>query len=374
MPAFVINQESMLSLWARTLGVNRHDLSEDDLRFGLALYHGGYLPIAMLMEVRANELDITALYQALGFTPNVPSVATATLVVNTVNAPTSTPYHLKAPFAVTQDGKEFMATTDLTIPVGQNSGSVTIVAQTQGAIGTPTEGFARITPSVGWLLGASIVITAVTPGIDGDDRATMAAQVREFVANPEALVRADDHANWLMRNNSRVSRAIASARTEVTYDGSWMKGPGEAGHLMVAALDESGGVPSPELLGEIKDQLLVETIPYGPDALHVVPIHIQNISGQITVKATPSVDHEVLIESIISRLDTLLSWRNWPQDKHVYAGEIWSSLAGLNGVSHVQLVELDGRTLPSAPSTSVFELQPWELPRSGFNAGMVTIE
>lgn len=376
MSAFIINQEGIVDLFADRLQVNRNDLANDDLRFALAFYHAFYLPSAALIEIRANELDQLAFYQALGFTPNVASFSVATLTVTVSAPPTTVPYHLAAPFVVTQAGKQFLATTDLHIPVGQIQGTTQIVAQTQGAAGTPVNGTAQVNISVGWLRGAVILVDSITPGIDGDDRETIAAKFREFAANPESLVRAADHASWLMENGGDiVGRVIAAARTETDYGpGGWVLGPNVEGHLTVAFLLPDGGLPSAQNIVDVKAMLLEQTVPYGPDALHVVPISIQPITGSIVIKAVPSIDHEILQQSAISAVNTYLSWEGWQHGRHVYAGELWSILSQVNGVDHVQSVQLNGRYLAGGPpSPDVYELFPWELPNGGFNTSTVTV-
>ena len=376
MSAFIINQEGIVDLFADRLQVNRNDLANDDLRFALAFYHAFYLPAAALIELRANELDQLAFYQALGFTPNVSSFSVATLTVTVPSPPTTVPYHLAAPFAVSQGGKQYLATTDLHIPVGQIQGSTQIVAQVQGAAGTPENGTAQVNISVGWLRGAVILIDSITPGIDGDDRETIAAKFREFAANPESLVRAADHASWLMENGGDiVGRAIASARTETSYStGGWVLGPNIEGHLTVAFLLPGGGLPSAQNIVDVKAMLLEQTIPYGPEALHVVPIDVRPVTGQVVIKATPSIDHEVLQQSAVSAINTHLSWEAWPHGRDVYAGEIWSILSRLNGVDHVQSVELHGRSISGGtPPPDVYELFPWELPDGGFTIPAVTV-
>lgn len=374
MPTIIINQEAFLTLYAERLGINRNDLGDERIRMGMALYHSIYLPTSALIEVRMNELDLQAIYNAFGYTPNVPSLSTATLSVTIAQPAPSGGYLLPSPFTVTQQGKRFRAVGDLRIRAGQTSGTAEIKAEVQGSLGTPVDGTAQITQSVGWLRGAVITIGGITPGLDGDDTTVIAQQFRTFAAHPDALVRADDHAEWVRLNIDEVPRAIARERTEASYSpAGWVLGPGTAGHLTVAIVGPNGGQAPEELINETKSQLLRWSIPYGADALHVVPVDLRPISGSIVVSATPTVDHDILIENILDELNVLLSWQTWPDDRHVYAGEIWSRLSAVAGVNHVQNVTLSGRLLDGTTDTQKYELFPWELPINGFSPASITV-
>lgn len=375
MPTIIINQEAFLTLWAERLGVSRNDLGDDRIRMGLALYHGAYLPTSALVELRMNELDLQAIYSAFGYTPNVPSLATATLTVTIAQPAPAGGYLLPAPFTITQLGKRFRAVSDLFVRGGQTTATAEIKAEVQGELGTPEDGTAQITQSVGWLRGAIIRIGGITPGLDGDDSSIIAQQFRTFAAHPDALVRADDHANWVRLFIDEVPRAIARERTESIYtqELGWTLGPGTAGHLTVAVVGPNGAQADADLLARTKHGLLQRSIPYGAEALHVVPVDMREIGGTITVKAGPTVDHDVLVQNILDELGVMLSWQTWPEDQHVYAGEVWSRLAQVPGVMHVQNVNLTGRLLDGSMSDSVYELFPWELPVNRFTPMSITV-
>lgn len=372
--AFIINQEAFLDSYASRLNVNRDDLGDERITLALALYHGVYLPTAALVELRTNELDIEARYAEFGFQPNLITTATADLEVTVDAAPVSSQYFLAAPFVVTQGDLKFLATQDLVIPAGRATATVTIKAQLQGAAGTPTEGTARIATSVGWLRGASIRIDNITPGTDGDDLQAVQGAFRSYVANPTALVRAVDHADWVADNVEGVARAIAEARLEVTYDGTaWTKG-GTTGHLTVAMIMTDGALPTAEELANAKADLLLETIPYGAQALHVVPIDLVDVTGAVTVKLREGADPDTVKNAVVDAINAHLGWDSWEHGRHVYAGDMWNVVNAASGVQFTKAISVNGELLDGTPSSSVLELEAWQLPEGKFTTAMITTE
>lgn len=370
--SYLIDQEAWLAFYAERLEVDPANLGERDIRLALALYHGAYLPTAATVELRANELDLRERYAEFGFTPNAPSFATAKVRVTLPSAGTA--YSLAAPFIVRQGDLTFIATSPLSIPAGSTSGEADIIAQLQGADGTPDEAAATITTAVGWLRGATVEITNVSPGRDGDTTDVIRSEFRAYAFNPQALVRADDHADWVTTNYSNIGRAYAHPRTEVAFNGgTYSKVTNVAGHLTLALLTSAGGIPSADEVDEVKAGLLLRTIPYGADALHVVPAVPLAINGGVSAVVEPGFDHDEIKASIVEAIDAHLDWRSWPHNRHVYSGDIWGAVSDTTGVRYVTNVALDGSTLNGTPSTRVQELEPWEFPSSSFTVADVTL-
>lgn len=372
--SYLIDQESFLSFFAQRLGVEPANLGERDIRLALALYHGAYLPMAATIELRANELDLRQRYAEFGFEPNTPSFATAKVRVTVPTAPTTSGYHLAAPFIVTQGDKRLIATEPLTIAVGQTVGEATVKAELQGADGTPDEAAATIAVAAGWLRGATITLTDVTPGRDGSSLAEIQSEFRAYAFNPQALVRDVDHADYVQREFPAVARALAVARTETSFDGStYTKDAPKAGHLTLALFDASGNGASAEVLGQVKTALLQVTVPYGASALHVVPGERVDVTGTIKALTPPGLATDDTKQLILDAIDTLLDWRSWPHNRHVYSGDIWRVVNSVSAVRYATAVDLTGQLLDGTPDDDVRELEPWQAPRSGFTLADITL-
>lgn len=370
--SYLIDQEAWLAYYAERLGVSPETLGERDIRLGLALYHAAYLPTAATIELRHNELDLETRYAEFGFTPNAPSFATAKVRVQVQAAP-ATNYTLAAPFVVTQGDKRFIATEPLVVPAGQTIGMAAVKAELQGAEGTPQEAAAVITVAVGWLRGAAITLTDVTPGRDGDDLEAIAADFRAYAFNPQALVRAEDHAAFVTNNNATIGRALFAPRTEVTFSGTYSKTPNVPGHLTLALIGSDGSAPAPQAVTDVKNQLLGVTVPYGATALHVVPAAPASVAGSINAVIQPGRDQAAIKEDIVIALESFLSWRSWPDNRHVRAGDIWGAVAEVPGVRYVTSVTVVGKLLGGSGSTSVVELEPWEYPVNNFTSSDLTL-
>lgn len=356
--SYLIGQEAWLSFYAERLGVTPADLGERDIRLALALYHGAYLPTAATVELRANELDQEQRYLEFGFEPNTPSFATGKVKVVLPTA-SGTGYTLSAPFVVRQGDLAFIATERLTIPAGSNSGEAAIIAQLQGEGGTPQEATATITVSAGWLRGATISITDVSPGRDGDTTDVIRSEFRAYAFNPQALVRADDHADWVTNNYSDIGKATAFSRTRLTYNsGIHNKQLNVAGHMSLVLVGSDGGIPEPALISSVKEAMLLTSIPYGSDALHLVPGLPASVTGTITAVMEPGLDEEEVKTAVVEALAEHLSWRTWPSGRAVYAGDLWAVVAAVPGVDHV--------TGLSVGSGNEMMLQPWQHPESGY--------
>jgi hypothetical protein len=363
----LIDQEAWLAYYAEQLGVEVVSLGERDLRLALALYHAAYLPTAATVELRANELDLQQRYAEFGFEPNTPTFATGRVSVELRNAATTT-YTLAAPFTVRQGDLTFIATEPLTVAAGQTTGSAAIVAQLQGEAGTPQEAAATIGPSVAWLRGAAITITDVVDGQDGGTTEEIRAAFRAFAFNPEALVRAEDHAAYAETEFDFIGRALAHARTRITNDdGTYSAETEVEGHLSLALISSSGGQPTDEQVAEVKEGLLRLTVPYGEDALHVVKAAPMSITGTITVTVEPGVDHDDLKALIADAVNDFLDWRTWPTGRDVHAGDMWRVIDAVENVRYVNSVVLQG------PNGDVTTLQPWQYPEGGFTTANVQL-
>lgn len=365
--SLVIDQEAWVAYYAERLGVEVVDLGEADLRLALALYHAAYLPTAATVEYRANELDLKQRYAEFGFKPNVPTFATGKVSVTLANSATST-YNLPAPFIVRQGDLSFVATEALTIPAGSTTGEASIVAQMQGEDGTPQEAAASITTAVAWLRGAAINITDVSPGRDGGTSDEIQAEFRAYAFNPQALVRAEDHASYLENEFAFVGRAYAHARTSITEsDGTYTSESPAEGHLAIALISSSGGIPTDDQVAEAKEALLRVTVPYGEEALHVVKASPVSISGSVSVTVEPGVDEEEVAELIAEALNDFLDWRTWPSGRDVHAGDMWRVIDDVANVRYVNSVVLAGL------SPEVITLEPWQYPVGAFTASGITL-
>lgn len=372
MSSYLIDQEAWLAFYAERIGVDPANLGERDIRLGLALYHAAYLPAAATIELRLNELDLLQRYAEFGFVPDVPSAATGKVKV-VIQNPAVNSYTLMAPFVVTQGDLRFVATEALTIPAGGTIGMATIRAELQGVDGTPQEAAASITVSAGWLRGAAISITDVTPGRDGSDLAAISAEFQAYAFNPQALVRAEDHAAYARDHHPGVGRALHAARTQVTYSGSYSKTLNSPGHLSLALITPDGAAADNTVINEVKAKLLRVTVPYGDTALHVVPAYPVPIDGTIEAVMQAGRDVAAQKEDILVALADHLSWRNWPDNRHVFAGDLWGVISEVPGIRYVTKVEVSGEDLGGSPSSTVYELEPWEFPTSAFQATDITL-
>lgn len=365
--SLLIDQEAWLAYFAERLGIDASDLSERDTRLALALYHAVYLPTAATVELRATELDLQQRYAEFGFVPNVPTFATGRIKVTLRNAATTT-YSLNAPFIVRQGDLSFLATEPLIIPAGQVEGSAAIVAQMQGKAGTPQEAAAQITTSVAWLRGAAQVITDVVEGKDGDTTEEIRAAFRAFAFNPQALVRAEDHAAHVENEHSFIGRAFAHARTRITVTGgSYSSESPIEGHLSLALISSNGGQPTDEQVEAVKADLLRRTVPYGEEALHVVKAVPMSVTGTITATVEPGVDHDDLKALIAEAVNEFLDWRTWPAGRDVHAGDMWRVIDNVENVRYVNSVVLQG------PNSDVATLQPWQYPQGAFTPDNVQL-
>ena len=363
----VIDQEAWLAYYAERLGVDAISLGERDIRLALALYHGVYLPTAATVEYRANELDLRQRYAEFGFVPNVPTFATGRIKVVLRNAATTT-YNLNAPFVVRQGDLSFLATEPLIIPAGQVEGSAAIVAQMQGEAGTPQEAAAQITTSVAWLRGAAQTITDVVAGRDGGTSEEIRAEFRAFAFNPQALVRAEDHAAHVESTHSFIGRAYAHARTRITVAGGGYNAVSPIeGHLSLALISSNGGQPTDDQVEAVKADLLRHTVPYGEEALHVVKAVPRTITGTVTATIEPGVDQEDLQALIADALNDFIDWRTWPAGRHVHAGDMWRVINAVENVRYVNAVVLAGS------NRDVTTLQPWQFPVGGFSPSDISL-
>lgn len=372
--AYLVDQESWLSFFAERLEVDPSNLAERDIRLALALYHGTYLPTAAVIELRASEVDLKARYGEFGYNPGLSTFATATLKVTIPVAPNSASYVLNPPFIVKQGDITLIATSPLTIEVGSTTGTCDLRSQAQGALGTPEEAAADITTSVGWLRGATITITNVTPGRDGDDLASIQRAFRAYANNPSALVRADDHETYLEDNVPPVVRALATERYDVSYSGGTYTDNGATdGHLAVAVFKDGGLPPNATELTDIHTALVAKSVPYGDARLHVVPGALVTIDGAIDITLEDGADQDTTIQNVLDALDALLSWTDWPKGDHVHVGALWSTVLNANGVKRINSFTLNGQLLDTTPSTEVYELEVWEMPASSFVIGDITV-
>jgi len=365
--SYLIDQEAWLAFYAERLGVSVENLGDRDVRLAHALYHGAYLPTAASLELRFNELDMLQRYAEFGFEPNTPSFAVAKVRVTLPSAPVTGSYTMAAPFVVTQGNLRFVAAEPLTIAQGETVGEAEIVAEMQGADGTPQEAAASITVSVGWLRGAAIEITDVTPGRDGDSAEKVRSDFRAYAFNPQALVRAEDHAAWIEDNDENAARAMATARVEVTFNGSvYSKTDPAAGHLTLAIIAPGGTQPDSSALTAMHSAMMLKTVPYGTDRLHLVPAAPLDIDGTIAAVIEPGLDQAEVKSSILDAIEQLLDWQTWPHRRHVYSGDIWGVVNDVVGVRYATSILLNGALLDGTPDTTVAELEPWEYPRSVF--------
>lgn len=366
--SLLIDQEAWLAYFAERLGVDTTALGERDLRLALALYHGAYLPTAATVELRANELDLKQRYAEFGFTPNTPTFATAKVKVVLRNAALST-YSLAAPFTVRQGDLTFTATEPLVVPSGQTQGTAAIVAQMQGAAGTPQENAAAsIGPSVAWLRGAAITIVDVVEGQDGGTTEEIQAAFRAFAFNPQALVRAEDHATYVETEFPFIGRAYAYPRTKIEVTGGvYSATTNTAGNLSIALVAANGGQPSDDQVNAIKTALLAVTVPYGSATLHVVKAVPKTVSGSVSAIAEPGADPAEVKALVAEALNDFVDWRTWPAGRDVHAGDMWAVIDTVPGVRYVTDVVLDNA------DDEVISLDPWEYPVGDFEPADITL-
>ena len=144
----------------------------------------------------------------------------------------------------------------------------------------------------------------------------------------------------LARQVPGVSRAVCIARRNLESNDAAIRESEASGHVTVVVIQGRSGLPSRELLYQVKQAL--EPARLLTTRVHVIAPHYLRVGFRLTIVPKPGAAEDAVKKNVIMRIrnffDPLTGWiagKGWPLGRAIHVSELYQVLGDLNDVELV---------------------------------------